>query len=86
MVALTVPEVGVTTISEVPPNSGNKVASTLEAPKSWWKSSDTEPSLRPPIRSRKVLPKAVVSCSSAVMSSVTAASELEKSVESIVIL
>lgn len=85
-VAEAAPEVGVIVIATVCPNSGNRVASTESAPKSWKKSRDKLASFKPPIRVREVLPKLVVSCSDTVISSVAAAIELEKSVPPIVML
>lgn len=73
-VADTAALVGVTTISTVWPSRGCKVASTAEAPKSWWKSREIEASFKPLTLCTKVSPKAVVSCSAAEISSVTAAS------------
>jgi len=48
-VAVIVPEVGAIFTATVEPISGNSRASTDPAPKSWWKSRDTDASFRPPI-------------------------------------
>jgi hypothetical protein len=73
LVADTVPLVGLITTVAWVPSSGNRVASTEAAAKSWWKSRLRLASFRPPMRLLKVLPKDVTSCSSEVMSRVAAA-------------
>ena len=83
---MTVPDVGAILTSTKVPMSGNSRASTAPAPKSWWKSKDTDASFKPPIRVRYELPNAVVSTSSAEMSSVTEAIELLTIAVPIVIL
>jgi hypothetical protein len=64
LVAATVAEVGVMTTVAAVLKSGNRVASTDEAPKSWLKFRVIEPDCRPPVTVRQVEPKAVVSTSS----------------------
>jgi hypothetical protein len=64
---------GTTVTVQDEPRSGNRVASTAAAPKSWWKSSETLASFNQAILWTKVEPKAVVSCSAADISKLTAA-------------
>jgi hypothetical protein len=86
LVAVTVPDVGAILTATVEPMSGYSSESTEPAPKSWWKSRDTEASFSPPMRVRYVEPKAVVSTSSVVMSRVTDAIESLSTVVPIVTL
>ena len=81
-----VPDVGAIATATVDPISGNSSESTAPAPKSWWKSRDTDASFSPPIRVRYEEPNAVVSTSSVVMSRVTEAIELLSTVVPIVTL
>ena len=79
-VADTVELVGTITTVAIVFSNGNRVASTEDAPKSCINCSVNEPVLSPPMRSRKVPPKAVVSKSS----DSSASSTLFKFVEKLV--
>jgi hypothetical protein len=88
LVAETAELVGtITTVANEPAvNSGEMIASTDAAPKSWKKFRVTDPDFRPAIRVLKPLPKAVVSISSDERSRLTLWRTLENAVPLTVIL